>query len=75
MKYEKNVLNDMSVVTLARLGGGYSTLCVCYHKIAVQAQLSQNRNKLHLTNLVILDKQWFSTDRQVLIGKHDLNGE
>ena len=24
-------------------------------------QLSQNLNKLHLTNLVILDKQWFST--------------
>ena len=23
-------------------------------------QLSQNLNKLHLTNLVILDKQWFS---------------
>ena len=36
-------------------------VCVCYHKIAVQAQLSQNLNKLHLTNLVILDKQWFST--------------
>ena len=26
-------------------------VCACYHKIAVQAQLSQNLNKLHLTNL------------------------
>ena len=36
-------------------------LCVCYHKIAVKFKLSQILNKLHLTNLVILDKQWFST--------------
>ena len=54
------------LITLARMGRArYSTLCVCvcvcYRKIAVQAQLSQNLNKLHLTNLVILDKQWFST--------------
>ena len=53
------------------MGGGYSTLfvcvcvcvclCVCYHKIAVKFKLSQILNKLQLTNLVILDKQWFST--------------
>ena len=36
-------------------------LCVCYHKIAVKFKLSQILNKLQLTNLVILDKQWFST--------------
>ena len=48
-------------ITLARVGGGYSTLCVCYHKIAEKFKLSQILNKLHLTNLVILDKQWFST--------------
>ena len=36
-------------------------VCVCYHKIAVKFKLSQILNKLQLTNLVILDKQWFST--------------
>ena len=74
--------NDMalSVITLAQVGRAYSTLCVCvcvcYHKIAVQAQLSQNLNKLHLTNLVTLNKQWFSTRQAiVLTGKRGLNGE
>ena len=47
LKCERNVLNDMSVVTLTCVGEGtVLCLCVCYHKIAVQAQLSQNLNKL-----------------------------
>ena len=59
----------LSVITLAHVGRGYSTLfvCVCYHKIPVQAQLSQNLNKLHLTNLVTLNKQWFSTRQAIVL--------
>ena len=41
-------------------------VCVCVFVCMLpqngcKIQLSQNLNKLHLTNLVILDKQWFST--------------
>ena len=44
------------------MGRGYSTLFVCVlPQNGCKIQLSQNLNKLHLTNLVILDKQWFST--------------
>ena len=49
-------------------------VCVCYHKIAVKFKLSQNLNKLHLTNLAILNSGSLQ-DRQVLTGKHGLNDE
>ena len=57
--------------TLAHMGGGYIVqytlfvcvfVCVCVlPQNGCKIQLSQNLNKLHLTNLVTWDKQWFST--------------
>ena len=33
----------LRIIILAHMGGGYSTLCVCYHKMAVNSIISKSK--------------------------------